>query len=595
MKTSLPYFLFGILLFLPLNLLNLETYQSAAFLSKTLIFTIYSIGFLCLFIWNVIKSKHYFLISSVDISLLFLFLFVLLNFIFKENSTFSLRFYDLINGTLFYIFLRLFLNNEEKILISILGISVVIFTNTLYGWGQYFDFFKSFHPKFPITGSFFNPAPFAGFIAVGSVLSLFFFIYRKRIFRYLCHRKEKRILTKILYYGNLLTIFLSIILLILLKSRASWLAFLVGLAFLLFKRYRSKFLFSANKFLFSLLAVCTIILCGLFFYSLRKNSADGRLLVWKISRNIVEDFSLTGVGFDKFKAHYMAYQAEYFSQEKYSEQEVWLSDNVVYAFNDFLQLLIEQGFIGFALLLILIFVIRRQGKSTVHFLGTSLLIPLAVFACFSYPLQVLPLKMLGVIGIVFCAFDNSEKIQIFPHKFLRMGIISGCVCLLFFQGKILYGLHTGYSLWKKAVDTYFLADFKESTSFFEKAYPHLKTDGEFLMHYGKALSLDQQFEKSNTILSEAQNYLNNTVIQITLGDNYKALKNYENAEKHYKIASCMTPNRLYPHYLLAKMYEEKGDLIKAKKQAEILLKMPVKVPSMAIFEMQEEMKIILEK
>lgn len=57
----------------------------------------------------------------------------------------------------------------------------------------------------------------------------------------------------------------------------------------------------------------------------------------------------------------------------------------------------------------------------------------------------------------------------------------------------------------------------------------------------------------------------------------------------------MIPNRLYPVYLLTKMYEEKGDLKNAKERAEKLLKIPTKVPSMAVFEMQEEMKNILNK
>ncbi|GET46051.1 hypothetical protein [Capnocytophaga felis] len=57
----------------------------------------------------------------------------------------------------------------------------------------------------------------------------------------------------------------------------------------------------------------------------------------------------------------------------------------------------------------------------------------------------------------------------------------------------------------------------------------------------------------------------------------------------------MILNRLYPHYLLAKMFQEEGNIEKVKQQAKILLEMPIKVPSMAVFEMQEEMKTLLNK
>jgi len=77
------------------------------------------------------------------------------------------------------------------------------------------------------------------------------------------------------------------------------------------------------------------------------------------------------------------------------------------------------------------------------------------------------------------------------------------------------------------------------------------------------------------------------------GDNYTALEGYPQAIQHYQKAYDMIPNRLYPHYLLAKMYEKQENFTKAKQEATIILQMPVKIPSIATYQIREEMKELL--
>lgn len=51
---------------------------------------------------------------------------------------------------------------------------------------------------------------------------------------------------------------------------------------------------------------------------------------------------------------------------------------------------------------------------------------------------------------------------------------------------------------------------------------------------------------------------------------------------------------LYPKYLLAQLYNEKGEIDKASKMANTILNMPVKVPSMATREIKDKMKQIIQ-
>ena len=115
------------------------------------------------------------------------------------------------------------------------------------------------------------------------------------------------------------------------------------------------------------------------------------------------------------------------------------------------------------------------------------------------------------------------------------------------------------------------------------------------MNYGKALSIYEQDKKAVKILKQSQIHLNTTIIATALGDSYKNLKEYDNAENSYKQAANMIPTRFYPLYLLAKLYEESSEKDKAVEIAEIVLKKDIKIPSTAIKEIQLEMKKILSQ
>ncbi|MFW6272388.1 MAG: tetratricopeptide repeat protein, partial [bacterium] len=92
----------------------------------------------------------------------------------------------------------------------------------------------------------------------------------------------------------------------------------------------------------------------------------------------------------------------------------------------------------------------------------------------------------------------------------------------------------------------------------------------------------------------AAKYFPNTVVYTALGDSYKATGQYKNAEEVYSHAWYMNPSRFYPKYLLAKLYDESGQLEKAAIVAGELLAKEVKVESTAVEEIKAEMQQILE-
>ena len=82
---------------------------------------------------------------------------------------------------------------------------------------------------------------------------------------------------------------------------------------------------------------------------MKKDSADGRLLIWKVTTEMIAKKPLIGHGTNGFEANYMNYQADYFSENN-NPKEALLAGNNKYAFNIFLKILSEYGLIGFIIL-----------------------------------------------------------------------------------------------------------------------------------------------------------------------------------------------------------------------------------------------------
>jgi len=130
---------------------------------------------------------------------------------------------------------------------------------------------------------------------------------------------------------------------------------------------------------------------------------------------------------------------------------------------------------------------------------------------------------------------------------------------------------------------------------YEKAYPVLHDDGDFLTNYGKALSMAGEHSKAIAILQQATGRYPNTVVYTALGDSYKATGETGKAEQAYLHAWYMNPSRFYPKYLLAKLYDESGQKEKAVTTAKELLEKQVKIGSTAIDEIRAEMEKIISE
>ncbi len=628
-------------------------------------------------------------LKRIKLSVIDLLLFIYVLYILIQNNRtdliHSLLFLELTGLAILYFIIRQQSTQHHLwLLIALIAGGLI---QSIYGNLQLWGVFPSHHAIFKMTGSFFNPGPYAGYLAAVFPVSLGFYLFNISA----CFPVKHPILDKMIYWSSTLKacfnrfsvianffynkskpvcppeeqvekpafIYRTLNFFVLISitgmclvlpashSRAAWLAVLVSSIYLIWIRYpflgqiTSYFNTRIKKLILFLSLVTFLIASGVGLYYFKKGSADGRLLVWKVSAVMINDRPFFGFGYDGFKKHYMDYQAEYFKDKPKSGYAMLAGDNN-YAFNEPIQLTVEHGIIGLIPLIAIVLLVfsekyktqplkepeensicpatdgnicvslqfgkippeRSDPERFLFHISRAVIISIMVFGLFSYPLQILPIKICLVVALAFVAnilsrnlnLNHSESNHITElFRLFTKSILSVGLGLLFVAMLHIQKVKNAYCNWKNAFDLYNIGLYDDCLADYEKAYPKLKTNGDFLTNYGKALSIAGKHEKAIAILLQASRYYPNTVVYTALGDCYKGLGQTANAEQAYLHAWHMNPSRFYPKYLLAKMYDESGQKVKAVEIARELLSKDIKIESTAIREIRDEMKRIIEK
>jgi tetratricopeptide (TPR) repeat protein len=130
--------------------------------------------------------------------------------------------------------------------------------------------------------------------------------------------------------------------------------------------------------------------------------------------------------------------------------------------------------------------------------------------------------------------------------------------------------------------------YQESVQNYESLYPYLNDRIQFLFEHAQCLSKSEQPARSNEVLQRAMQISCDPMLYNIMGKNHQAMKEYEQAESAFVKSTQLVPSRLYPWYLLCKLYDEMGLQDKVRETAAIVLTKEPKVQSPAVNEMREE-------
>lgn len=494
---------------------------------------------------------------------------------------------------LLYILLRQIKPSKYSIVLMAMILGGTI--QAIYGNLQLWGYMTSYHALFKMTGSFFNPGPFAGYLATIFPVIVGGILFKKKYLPFLGETGNQ----SIMWFGAacvLLALAAS-------DSRAAYLSVLASCVLLLIKRYSLDQWFKKYTLIKrSILLISIVFLVGICFIGIIKikaNSSNGRLLIWQVASGIVADHPLIGVGYDRFKAYYMDKQADYFEKDPDSPQ-IMVAGDTVYCFNEFLQHTIENGIIGLILVvcaLIYLFSLSNRFYEENLWIAKAGIVSIVVFAMFSYPTQILPIKICLILYIAYIATMAAKKktISLQRKNCIKVAFGALIVSIVFADTKVLPSYYTAWKSWSVGDRLAKMKDYTSSIEEDRKAWPFLKHNGDFLTHYGKILAWTGKHKEAVNVLNRAISYSPNTITYTSIGNVYESLGKIDEAEQAYLKAWYMNPSRFYPKYLLAKLYDKNGQIEKAIAIAEELLKKEVKVESTAVEEIQTEMKRILNR
>lgn len=403
----------------------------------------------------------------------------------------------------------------------------------IYALTQLLEIHLSGHPNFAFTGSFYNPGPFGCYLAVIFPLCL----------RLISNNNK---LQNGIGMGMVLS---SAILIPASMSRTAIVACAIGGIFATADRWQLKQL--PGKRLLIIAAMC--LTAGGGIYLIKRDSADGRFLMWKVAAQAAIEAPLSGVGWENVAGSYGEAQERYFASGRGSEKEKLVADAPEYVFNEYLQVAIAYGPLAAGAIIVLIAggLVTALRNRAYGFAGSTAAVAAVMFA--SYPLQ-FPLFTATICLILAGAWLSSTS----PLTGW------GATAVIATAGVLTIGRGG-------------TADIRTEFS------------------VAHTLHRTRNYRKSNDLLLGILPRTSDPMVLDIIGKNYRALGMADSAEVYFRKAAARCPNRLYPHYLLMQLYGDSSSLDRAgqQREARILLDMKEKIPSPAVEDMRRETKAIL--
>ncbi len=435
-----------------------------------------------------------------------------------------------------------------------------------------------FSSSYPVKGSWINPNITAIFLAMAVPHILLNIINNKAASRKV-------------YTFLILLVFTA---LILLKCRTAILGAVVALICTLEYQYKviQNLLKKTSKIkialaIFSLLII--LIIVGVFTYNVKKDSADGRKLIWQLSMNLIAKKPLLGFGYGNFEKNYNIEQAGYFQNESNKENEITTAGYTLMAYNEFIEATIDGGIIGlifFVSFVSLLFYIGlkycKETNSDKQLLVATLIsiLVMLLMSFVNFTITAIPIMCLFIISAGFIGHSSLsfiKSIQI-PLRGIR---IAGNALIVIGSFFLIKNANAAYYQYKIK-----LATNSASDKNYENALDILKTipiEKRFHENYHQALGNIYYAMNKKTdalvIYKEASNFYSSPELYQQLGNCYLANKEYQQAILNYEIAKNIQPNRFTPRYLQMSLYVELKDKAKAFQAAKEIVLLDEKIPS----------------
>ena len=470
----------------------------------------------------------------------------------------------------------------------ILAIELAAVYESALGILQILGVVESNNYLFPCTGTFDNPGPLGGFLAVSICVSL------AEIFAINSHGNVEispffeRVILRVSY----LTVFFCVVILPSTQSRAAWLSIMVSAVYYSIKSCNALLGIKIHW----LLSITFIIVILLFVFLFKRPSSKGRFITYKMEWITIKRNGFKGVGLGHFSNAYGNTQRDYFSRTitiqdgelRYndSDKERIYADNPNVGFNDYFQFGIEFG-VGPLIILLLLVALILYRLSKLHSPFFYGMVSMLVFAFFSYPFS---LWEFLVVFLAFAAYAGNTSDMSDSSKTCSLFFAFSCLFPLTFLYKSVDIVITSYNtekLWKRERFIFESKDYQSYEYCCSQIYPNMQSNCAFLYEYAYSLFKIGDIVESEKKLRQSLALSGNSLSFILLGDIHKMQGMITEAEQDYFNSFLALPDRLYPLYKLAVLYHDTNQKVKYQEMVRSIENFHPRIESQSTKEIRE--------
>lgn len=296
-------------------------------------------------------------------------------------------------------------------------------------------------------------------------------------------------------------------------------------------------------------------------------SVLGRLYIWIVALSMMVSKPF-GWGAYAFEKHYPEYQSQFTIE--HPEIANALNYDIVHSpYNEFLNIGVTIGIVGLIFYLLFVCYVLVTAYKT----KSLLLFPLLTFQIISlsyFPFRVIPLAVIYVIccAIVINTSCKVCKTHIFFSLF-KVKVLSLCIIipvLICFTVNLF-----SFCYWEKAISQAGKSEtYGKSYESFQKSYPFLKNNGRFLISFAELKYNMNDNDMALSLMEQADNFFADISFLHNLAILYEQTGEIDKAKRKFEIAVNMSPNNVDIRYAQIQFLLRIGDIDKAGQLALLL-------------------------
>ena len=442
-----------------------------------------------------------------------------------------------------------------------IGVAILAVAESSVCFLQLSGALKSLNELFPVTGSWDNPNVTAMFLAMSLPAG------------FICQNNHAGAIRRLGWIAFVVVVCTVLIL----GCRTAIIGAIVIIVMAYAKRWRAILLQSKSwiRILCVVIAASIVIAGSMFAYKAKQASADGRLLIWKISWQMIREKPFFGYGYGRFEKYYNLSQSEYFKNNQGTPEELKNAGFVHMGYNEFLQNGVEGGLIGLLLLILVFYSLLRSGYGRSEYrMVYAGVIAFLLMSVFNFSIQAVPAMVLFVLYAA--VLTNQKKTE--SGLSLKIGGLAG---LLSGLGLLLYAAQGFYyqRLNQQARQEARGHHLDEAIATIDLIGDHLANDEDFWITAGNISLEEKDFSKAVVDFNWARSLTSDPFMYSQLALSYEKMQDYAAAEEILETVRYIEPTRLTPKYELMNLYLAKADTTRAVAIAQQIVHSDPKVAS----------------